>query len=182
MARSPNPVTRLYEIRAGKSGWARIWITDDGCITILSDYGNYGYWFGAPDCEFRKFLTDCDDDYLGSKFANGRQVFDGEETVDAIREHILRTRRDKRIDADLARREWDALGTSFDNEVEFAYWLRDTGLGGEFSRYVRPHAIGHFLKQVWPLFMAELRRELAQEAMALVDEDTSARVGIRSSR
>jgi len=105
--RNPNPTTRFYEVKPGKSGWARIWLTDDGCISILSDWGNYGYWFGSPGCEFRLFLTGCDDDYLGNKFAGGKTEFDGEETADAARELILRHRREQRLSAEDARNEWN---------------------------------------------------------------------------
>lgn len=69
--RNPNPQTRLYQIKPDESGWARIWITDDGAFTCLSDWGNYGYWWGNPGQEFRRFLATCDDSYLTGCFING---------------------------------------------------------------------------------------------------------------
>ncbi len=161
--RNSKPITRFYEVKPGKSGWARIWITDDGCISIMSDWGNYGYWFGAPGCEFRLFLTGCDGDYLGNKFCGGKTEFDGEETVEAIRECILRLRRDLRLTRDDARREWRALPGSFDTAEDFGCWVRETTIQDayELSRYVRPHAVRQFMKQAWPLFVAQLKTELA---------------------
>ncbi len=164
--RSANPLTRFYEVKPGKSGWARIWITDDGCISIMSDWGNFGYWFGAPGCEFRKFLTGCDDDYLGNKFAAGKE-FDGEETADAVRERIRDLRLRSGLSATTAREEWDAVPTAFDDDVAFRDWMHRTLLSEawECAHYVRPHNVTQFIKHVWPLFMEMLKAELTQEAI-----------------
>lgn len=163
--RKTNPITRFYEIKPGKSGWARFWITDDGCISVMSDSGNYGYWFGSPDCEFRLFLTGCDDDYIGNKFAGGKTEFDGEGTVGAVREYILRRRRDMRLSPQEARDEWDRLPKYFDTAEDFACWVRETELPDAYEHacYERPHAVQQFVKRVWPLFVAQLREELAAE-------------------
>lgn len=167
--RKQNPITRFYEVKPGKSGWARIWITDDGCISIMSDWGNYGYWFGSPGCEFRLFLTGCDDDYLGNKFAAGKTEFDGEETVEAIRERILYLRRERRISFLAARQEWSSLPTCFDTPEDFRCWGDESSMEDlyEYSRYVRPHAVRQLMKNVWPLFAAQLKAELAAEQPAL---------------
>jgi hypothetical protein len=167
--RKSNPITRFYEVKP-KSGWARIWITDDGCISIMSDWGNYGYWFGAPGCEFRVFLVGRDDDYLGNKFAGGKTEFDGEETVEAIRERILYLRREGRLSRDVARKEWTSLPTCFDTPDDFSCWVNETTMNDmyEYARYVRPHAVRHFLKHVWPLFVGQLKAELASEPAAQV--------------
>lgn len=168
--RKSNPITSFYEIHPGKSGWARIWITDDGCISIMSDWGNYGYWFGSPGCEFRAFLVGCDDDYLGNKFAGGKTEFDGEGTVEAIRERILYLRREGRLSKDVARSEWLTLPTSFDTPEDFSCWVRDSSLEDmyEYSHHVQPHAITQFIKRVWPLFIRQLKAELVEEKPAQV--------------
>ncbi len=172
MARNPNPTTRFYEVKPGQSGWARIWITDDGCISIMSDWGNYGYWFGAPAVEFRLFLTGCDDDYLGNKFAGGKKDFDGQETADAVRELILRHRREKRLSAEDARREWDSLDSDFGSEIDWCEWVNhETQFDHEYvydlGSYVRPNAVRQLIKHVWPLFVAQLRAQLAVETERL---------------
>ncbi len=169
MARNPNPITRFYEVKPGKSGWARIWVTDDGCISIMSDWGNYGYWFGCPGCEFRLFLTGCDDDYLGNKFAGGKKDFDGEGTADAARELVLRLRREKRLSAEGARREWESLDADFGSEMDWVEWVNhETELGydhiHDLGRYIRPHAVTQLIKHVWPLFIEQLKAQLAAEA------------------
>lgn len=71
MARKQDPITRFYQIKPGQSGWARIWITDDACFTCISDWGNYGHWWGGPGKEFRLFLAGCDDSYLTGCFIAG---------------------------------------------------------------------------------------------------------------
>lgn len=100
--RNPNPVTRFYQIKPGESGWARIWITDDACFTCVSDWRNWGYWWGNPGQEFRRFLISCDESYLTTCLMQG------------------------------------------DRKTE---------------RQVRA-----FLKHVWPLFVEQLKAELALEA------------------
>lgn len=160
--------TRFYEINPRKSGWARIWITDDGSFSCLSDWGNFGYWWGSPGCEFRRFLTGCDADYLGNKFGGGRSEFDGEATRKAIKRVILKKRRD-RWTREEARAEWRHLQDSdLDDPVGLNDWVHGTTLEPddyfETPRYVIPQRVQAFLKHVWPLFVEQLRAELTQEA------------------
>jgi hypothetical protein len=171
--------TRLYTVRLGTE-WARIWITDDGCFTTISDYGCFGYWWGCPGREFRKFLCQVDDDYLGRKLARGRHEFDGEESVKAIRYRICYLRREQCLTREQAQIEWNLvhpkpkgcswmsrLGafSNMDNEVEAHEWYLETKLDdpAEFLRYRIPMQIQMFIKRLWPLFVAQLREELAQE-------------------
>jgi len=163
------PTTRFYQIKPAKAGWARIWITDDGSISILSDWGNFGYWFGAPGCEFRKFLTRCDDDYLGNKFGGGRDEYDGEATRKAIQRVILSKRREQRLDHFAAREEWGLLkGDAVESLFELGAWQVRTALSPddyfETPVYVVPNRVRQFLKHVWPLFVEQLKAELAAEA------------------
>lgn len=168
MARKANPTTRFYEIRPGSHGWARIWITDDGCFTCLSDWGNYGYWWGSPGCEFRQFLTICDDDYLTGKLAGGKKELNGTETVFRIQEGILSLRRCGAITREEAREEWDRLPTCFEHDVELSDWLRETDLSDawEYALYERPRQLQEFVKHIWPLFVARLKHELESEEAA----------------
>jgi len=166
-------ITRLYEISPRKSGWARIWITDDGSFSCLSDWGNFGYWWGAAGCEFRQFLIGCDDDYLGNKFSGGRSEYDGDGTEMAIKRVILRKRREQRISAEEARMEWRRLGfCDLETPVGLNDWSNQTTLSvedyHETPRYVIPHKVRMFLKNVWPLFVGKLRAELAQEVEAAI--------------
>lgn len=62
------PASRFYMV-SHQGDWARIWVTDDGSIVILSSYGAFGYWFTHPGCEIRRFLSGSGPDYLAGKFA-----------------------------------------------------------------------------------------------------------------
>ncbi len=168
MARKANPITRFYEFRPGKNGYARFWITDDGCLTCITDYGNYAYWWGSPGCEFREFLTSCGTDYVANKLGGGRE-FDGEQTVENIKDCILRRRRELRLTRYEARREWEELpGSCFDSSDDFAHWMHRTKLedAWELSSYCVPHRVQAFMKHVWPLLVAKLKHELASEEAA----------------
>ena len=164
------PVTRFYSIPRVEnwSAWARIWITDDGCFTTISDHGNYGYWWGSPGCEFRKFLCGIDDDYLSRKLAGGERELDEKATIRSVKERILRCRRDSYLSKEEARREWCLMKeTDWDGEYSRVQWYDATVLSdaAEVLRYRIPMQVQMFVKHLWPPFVAELRRELASEAL-----------------
>ncbi len=162
------PKTRFYQVRPKNDlGWARLWITSDGCISVVSDYGNFGYWFGAPGCEFRQFLTQCDDDYLMNKFSAGKREVDGDQTREAVKETILSARRRGSMDKARAGEEWDLMKeTDFWDEYSRFRWHEETQISDAFedirTRY--PSQVFHFMKKMWPLFIAELKAEIAAEA------------------
>lgn len=160
------PVTRFYAVRKGIE-WARFWVTDDGCLSIVSDYGNYGYWWGAPGMEFRLFLSrDRDTDYLASKLWSGqRQVFKIDATRKEIKRAIIRERRGGHIDRERARQEWELLN-GLDDEFDLRHWWENTRLPGaeELPEYGYPGQLSAFLERLWPLFVDALRAELEAEA------------------
>jgi|GEM_PF-2930322 hypothetical protein len=178
---NPNPTTRFYQVRAveHRSEWARIWITDDGCISILSDYGNYGYWFGAPGGEFRRFLTNCGDDYITNKLSEGRRNLDQRATELNAKRLVLRARRDRSIDRETARDEWNAVrDVEWDNEYSRSKWyfeetkLVDYG-ATEVLVYDYPQQLQAFVRVLWPVFIAALTEEIKRE-------EAAPRVGIRT--
>jgi len=169
MARKANPTTRFYDLRPGNRGYARFWITDDGCLSCISDYGNYAYWWGAPGLEFREFLIACDTDYVARKLCGERpDEFDGEQTADNIRDCILRRRRHMSLGRDEARREWNEVPKEFDSSDDFAHWMHRTKLedAWEFSSYCVPRRVQAFMKHVWPALIEKLKHELASEEAA----------------
>jgi hypothetical protein len=174
-----NPVTRFYRLpNQNHEGWARIWITDDGCFTCLSDYGNYGYWWGAPGCEFRKFLCGIDECYLMGKLGRDDH-YDGEATWKAIKHEIVSLRRSEHLSAEEARDEWDLLESHSeirDYTEEFARWYDDTSLSDahELRRTCYPGQLLGFVAHVWPRFIALLRAELTGEASSASPEALSA--------
>lgn len=167
---NPNPITRFYQVRVpGRSEWARIWITDDGCITTISDHGNYGYWFGAPGCEFRKFLTGCGEDYILNKLSDGERDVNHDLTVAALRKKLWDLMGDGEIDKQEADREEEHLeGVDFANGEARGVWFSNTGLdsmtASECMVREYPMQVRMFVKVLWPLFVDQLKAELAAEA------------------
>jgi hypothetical protein len=167
---NPNTVTRFYQVRVPKrSEWARIWITEDGCVSILSDYGNYGYWFGGlPECGMRAFLVRCGDDYLSAKFSAGKREIDCSATELAVKCEITSRRREGDLGREEARKEWGLMrGVNWNSELEQWDWARESKLTEEpwrcfVDRY--PIQVTMFLKELWPLFVEQLKAELAAEA------------------
>lgn len=169
------PVTRFYTIRKQPHGpWARIWITDDGCFTTISDHGNFGYWWGSPGQEFRKFLCSCDDYYIISKLSGGQEEFDGDATKKVINERLKELHRD----GEDTRAESELLGESeFDDPVGFARWVDAKTDDGErlidyyercsIAVYRPPVRVQMFVKHLWPLFVEALKDELAGEAVSV---------------
>jgi len=161
------PLTRFYTVRGKYGLWARIWITDDGCFTCLSDHGNYGYWWSHPGCEFREFLCGVDDGYLTTKLSAGEKELDAESTTRRVRDTILRQRREGALDRDEAQNEWDLWReTAFEDEFSRNEWYSHTRLGDayEYMVYRPPIQVQMFVKHLWPLFVEQLRAELAAEA------------------
>lgn len=164
----PPPTSRFYQVHvaAPHTEWARIWITDDGSISILSDYGNYGYWFGSPAREFRSFLVGCGDDYLINKFAAGKRVCDETETEKrieaALREHF---------GGDGLTAELEIMrSVDFSNPVERMDWMHETQLDseiiwhGDLFAECYPMQVTEFVRMLWPLFRAALQAELDRES------------------
>lgn len=153
---NPRPITRFYQVRVPRPdlGWARIWITDDGCFSTVSDYGNYGYWWGAPGCEFRKFLCGVDSHYLTTKLASGEKEYDDRGTLAAVKQFILGKRRARTWSAVKAREEWELLGkySSLDSEHDLSQWATETKLPiyEEFGlvRYETPRQLAAFVERI----------------------------------
>lgn len=176
-------ITRLYDIRPKQNGcclWARIWITDDGSFSTISDHGNWGYWWGSPGCEFRQFLIGCEPGYyITTKLADGARQFDGQRSVKLIREHIVQRRRSGSLSRDEAAYEWSLVHpkpphsrpwehkcfSHMDNEIEAKEWYDATHLAdaSELLCYGPPIQLQMFIKHLWPGFIEQLKAELEAE-------------------
>lgn len=169
------PITRFYQVRPTcrddpsrqSTEWGRFWLTDDGCLTILSDYGNYGYWWSNTGGEIREFLIGCDDGYLMRKLAAGEREFNGRSTVRAIRELIISWRRDGSLSKERAREEWSLLDrySDMNHPDEFREWAGRTEFGDawEFAAYEIPCQLQQFMERLWPGFIQQMSAELEAE-------------------
>lgn len=178
-----------YAIRVGHE-WATICVrefissvpTSDrdpyfgGEILINSSFGSWANTWGACGRRFKKFLTEVEFDYTFGKFMGTRlRVFDGEGSVKQLRQRLLDARRHDEVSKEVARDCWDAIE---DKEGE----LEDSGnsfVDGVFDirRDLKPdlfpepwnlitqrydHQAEGFWREIWPVFKAELQRELEE--------------------
>lgn len=164
---------RQYDLRTDKGRWlARVVICDDGYFSTVSDYGNYGFWWGAAGDCFRSFLCRLEPDYLCGKLAP-ETVYYGQETEKNIRRRILEWRRDGSLSRDDARREWDLIGeVDIDRLEGFTLWYQDTRLpdASELAEYGHSKQALAFCEVAWPVLCAALRAELAAEAKQATTE------------
>lgn len=105
-------VARVYKVRARARrgwGWAVATIREwprGGQVDVQSDFGNYGYSWGAiGDRTLREFLSSLDFDYFMNKAGKGYRVFDEKATVRRIKGDIFDYLGQRRIDRETAH-EW----------------------------------------------------------------------------
>jgi hypothetical protein len=172
-----------YEIRNGWA-WAHIFVRHgtapemgrDGVrhwvhLSIISDYGEFGYCWSHIGEDWRRFLSGLDMHYAMNKMLGAR--FRVPLTIDEAeqygRQTIIQYRREGSLDADDARKLWDGL-TDADRDADLGTFLRDWDRCSEGRWYahdwwdhrwdkVNPQAEG-FWRDIWPHFV----RELAQQA------------------
>lgn len=160
-----------YKIRHPKSFyWADITVDHNGSkgrISIASDFGSYQNYWGACGCSFKEFLCKIGIHYAAEKFGADRW-FDHDNTIRHFKEQILEYRRSASINAAGARKIFDEIkqleGTSgesefcstlqsLDNLMKFYDWCPALS----YSITPQFHA---FWKEVWPVFINELKGEL----------------------
>src|SRR5690606_8072691 len=89
-------------------------------------------------------------DYLIGKFNAGRpKVFNGKETMKAIKELILQLRKSGSLDREQARNEWE-LCEDAESESDFWLWLDGTELqdAWELAEYSYNSDVCHFVDNV----------------------------------
>jgi len=158
-----------------------------GEITIQSSFGTWGYIWTACANPFKEFLQEVEFDYAFGKFMGAKlEQFDGEGSMRAMRERIIENRQHDWLSKADARALWDALEDCesratcsktdwVDALVDVAESLRLDGKPdaakflSEPWEYIqtgpKPCAV-NFWRTLWPLFIAELRRETEPAALA----------------
>lgn len=164
---------RRYKLPSEKGeGWALIVIGSDGYFSAVSDWGNYAYIWGAPGCEFRRFLVGLDASYFHSKICHMREsrVFDQEATEKEIAKQLWDLMGDGKIDKVQHDEILESLEGVLDNGAG-ALWPWVGGLDVELDVHCLVHvkpepASWGFATKILPRFQALLREELAGEAAA----------------
>lgn len=164
---SPSVETWRYQLSSlPGGGWATIFMDSTGSFSALSDWGNVGYRWNTRGLTggFKRFILECDDRYLLSKLGQGRQEYDPDETLQAVKEYILSNRREWGATKDEAREEWELLETYdyLETDFDFAQWYRQTQLE-EASDVYRQRCVvevQQFVQFVMPTLREVLREEL----------------------
>lgn len=177
-----------YEVRKGFE-WSTITLrcwehlgraSFGGEIVINGTLGTWGNTWNACAVPFKQFLTECGFDYIFTKFMGTKlEVFDVEATTDAVHHEIIRRRRGHDLTKEQAREAWDLLDAnltwSSDDSHGFGEAMQNVAqdLGSEHPLHddfadpmswptrSKPdcQATG-FWEQLWPLFIAELKKEI----------------------
>ena len=168
--------------------WAVFMISEDGFVSIQSDYGDYNYcWSSRGDQTIKEFLIDCNDDYLMGKLGmNLPKEFNGGKTAQRIKEDILRERKQRYIESNLARFYFDLC-----KEIKYLYTIQDfedyinsehfSGLPSKALENLslldfyekdyssipvimdKPQQLKAFFEHIWPPFIEILKEEIGAE-------------------
>lgn len=157
-----------------------------GEITIQSSFGTWGYVWTACGVPFKQFLLRAEFDYVFTKFMGTKlERHDGDGTMQQLKRDILEKRRRNHLDRDEAREVWDAVAWERDriecDPTSCGYALMEVAsqigqrhpMHEDFAdpcawpRITKPdaQAVG-FWRELWPSFLAELRREAQPAAQA----------------
>ena len=160
---------RRYNVRGERDEWlATVFIGADGVFSTVSDYGNYGHYWGSPSCDIRAFLCRVDENYLVGKLSPQWET-DIDATEVEVKKTIIRLRRAGTLDAEQARDEWELL--SYVRAGNDGGWWAQTTLGqhaypGDLWQQMRSPQAVLFVERVMPRLVAMLRAELAAEKAA----------------
>lgn len=176
-----------YDVMPGGGyGWAIFLLSESGgVLSVLSDYGNWGYcWPNHGRQSFKHFLIEVDGsrDYIIDKFRGKRTDFDFDASVKLLRKKIGEAYRDKRTLHYAGGRTKTFDKKMCKEAIDGIKWLDDTRSSDDFGRqlyertefgFLDPTDIGdlcvkrdngrlcEFLRLLWPPFIGELKREVA---------------------
>lgn len=156
-----------YEIPSIKGeGWAILFLDNEGCFAVLSDWGDWSYrWSarGGATKDMRYFIVTCNNDSLLRKL-NPVQEFDAEATLTAVKEYISSMRQEGRLTEQEEQEELRLLEEheGLDNEWYWDRWLGDTDMVHAYELRVDryPLAIQAFLEKCWPRLREEIQKEI----------------------
>lgn len=161
-----------YKIRSKEnSTWADIVIdskenSTNGRIQIVSDYGDYQYYWSACGMPFKKFLIELEKGYFASK-VGADKYFDNAATLTSYKIDILHERRKDNIDNEFARKAFEEIKELKDlNKDEFCYYLNKANFLMSFYNYCPEFfytfdpCFEIFWRKLWPIFINTLKEEL----------------------
>jgi len=165
----------IYSVRGPKhSGWAKISLDEaTGCVGIISDYGNWGYWWTNHGRESLKhFLTEVDKHYAWEKFTSRRREYNHSRTIEKMKEEIQRQLEEEIIDEDHSYNANTHLDfVEFESEDILCQAVYDspelTSIFGDepwelLEKDEDPQFI-MFFERLWPVFIEHLKEEIENE-------------------
>lgn len=166
------PKTWRYDLyRAGfGSGWAIIFIDENGLFSTVSDYGNYGHWWSAHgQDDARKFFLHSRQDpsyFMGKLHGSRPEEEDLPATYKLVCKHILEHRRGGDWTRKRAREEWDLAKEHLDSDEDYRGWYEATSIDCAYdyhcTRY--PGQLQAFIERVMPRLVTLIEAQLAAEA------------------
>lgn len=154
-----------------------------GEILIHSGFGQWAYSWGHLGVPFKRFLLKAERGYIATKFMGADAYkFDGRLTVLELRKRLLRWRREGQLNTEEARQLWDYIE---EREVELESSTHDfvgvmqqaetelvaTKAVLRFAQEPWEHLatsldiqFAGFWREVWPVFLEQLRAERLETA------------------
>ena len=141
-----------------------------GEVLIYSGYGTFAYHWSHCGMPFREFLTTISRDYTLTKFlGHDRMEFDKEGSIKAVKQAILRDRREGAIGHEQARDLWEDLMWLDECETaegfvhaynEGIYLKKWDAEGYEFIHQKEKDSLAYFWAEIWGPFVAHLKQEI----------------------
>lgn len=154
-----------------KHSWCQVQWQENGRVVILSDYGDWSYWWGhRGSASTAAFLSQLDCDYMCNKLlGTSSQELDPDRTHRAMQDAVLRARRELVFTKEEAREEWEGLQDFEGDQRSFETWAADSRLDDayEFARHKLNSTWQHFWGRLWlphvrPALQAFAEKEKAQ--------------------
>jgi hypothetical protein len=155
--------TSLAEIyaRAENRAWCRLFWEDSGQVIIVSDYGNWAYWWGhRGKLSVPEFLASLECDYMGRKML-GADLYERDDiaTVKSIRDELQEELDSHGMLLHLFEEETELLDKYCDGEISFEEWAEDTSLSEPYESAVK------CICSEWQNFWDKLWVPLVQSAL-----------------
>lgn len=159
---------------AHREGWGIFIIDSTGYFSAVSDYGDYAYlWNAHGMADFRQFVVRLarDWDYAATKLGgyDKNHRFDTERTGKDLKRELLNMRRERALEKEDAREEWDNIHDFQHGNLSVEQWYeRSTVFSNpsEHMRYRRDSDLEAFCKKLLPRLAAVVRAELEAEGLS----------------
>lgn len=153
-------------------GWAKITVSEDGTVSIVSDYGNWGYvWSHHGRESIKHFLVGIDSWYTWNKFS-GKTVLNIKNTIKNMKKEIRsESNKDEREILFFQLEEIEECRSI--NDIYNYFYYNDNELTKFFDPAYLPISEDQdpqfmmFYKRLWKPFIRVLKKEINQKSLKL---------------